>query len=84
MPTLKQIGFISFLLISSFSYCATVDLGNLEIEGEIRRPMLNLIEPQSKINKVIDDLNLKKLNELENIILEYDEHFLESLKAKES
>ncbi len=49
--------FIVFLLLSSQTFAQNiVDLGNLEISGEVRRPMMEYIDSDTKNRKVIVNL----------------------------
>ncbi|TNF27958.1 MAG: hypothetical protein EP319_10175 [Deltaproteobacteria bacterium] len=58
--------FISFYLFSSLLFAQEViDLGNLEISGEVRRPMMEYIDSDIKNRKVIVDLLKTEVFEIE-------------------
>jgi len=50
---------------------SVLDLGNFEIEGEVRRPMLNYINTDRKFDQLVDDTILVNYDDLEKRLTQF-------------
>jgi hypothetical protein len=49
-----------------------IDLGELEVEGEVKRPQVNYVDSQRKIKESIPEFHREGFTELENKLLKPD------------
>ena len=61
--------FISLFPLSAFGKGKVLDLGEIEITGEVRRPNLNLIYSKKYMNKAVVLIAREELKKLEKEIL---------------
>jgi hypothetical protein len=56
---------LSFSMTALGQSGSVLDLGSIEIEGEVRRPMLNYINTDRKFDQLVDDTILTNYDSLE-------------------
>jgi len=82
-----QRGFLvcGLLVVGSLNAQANevIDLGNLEVQGDVRRPLVQLVESQKFQRQYQEALAKKSLKDLETELLMPNEEFLKSLRGAE-
>lgn len=88
-----QLNFLLLLILSSISVFAdsnspgkTIDLGQLEIEGELRRPNVQWLDSQKRLKEYVSRIYAEQFHHLEDELLKPMTHseFESELKKEDN
>jgi hypothetical protein len=66
-----MIWILGFLISMNNAVARDIDLGELDVAGEVRRPMLELVESDQAVRKVLPELARRKAQEIQARLLRY-------------
>ncbi len=66
---MERVIFIIFMITSATANGSVIDLGTLDIEGNVRQPKVQFFKPEKVSNSHLKYVSEKNLNQLEKKIL---------------